>query len=243
MSGDLFTLRMMVVGDRDEHRQIWRDAARLASVPIDFKEADGANNSGTFADGGLDIVVFDGDLNDCNDAIQAARALTPRPIITVAATSPDKIDGADAFVHKPPTKDDARALLERCINMRVPRRVLVVDDSTTMRAIVRKILSASRYALEVSEADEGLAALKNIDNGVAIVLLDYNMPGFNGFETLAEIKRLASHVNVVMMTSTENEALVAKAETSGAAGFLRKPFYPADIDAVLDTIYAAPPAR
>ncbi len=85
--------------------------------------------------------------------------------------------------------------------------------------------------------DEGIAALKNIDRGVDLVLLDYNMPGFNGIETLTEIKRVAPQVNVVIMTSTESIRLAAQAHASGAAGFLRKPFYPTDIDEILDRIY------
>ncbi|MGI8524764.1 MAG: response regulator [Pseudolabrys sp.] len=67
-----------------------------------------------------------------------------------------------------------------------------------------------------------------------IVMLDYNMPGFNGFETLSEIKRVVPRVAVVMMTSTLDETLAKRARASGAIAFLKKPFYPADIDAVLD---------
>ena len=63
----------------------------------------------------------------------------------------------------------------------------MVDDSGTMRSIVRKILSASRFALEVQEAEEGIAALGLLRTGnFGIVFLDYNMPGLNGFETLSE---------------------------------------------------------
>jgi DNA-binding NarL/FixJ family response regulator len=63
------------------------------------------------------------------------------------------------------------------------------------------------------------------------------MPGFNGIETLTEIKRVAPQVNVVIMTSTESLRLAAQAQALGAAGFLRKPFYPTDIDEILDRIY------
>ncbi len=107
--------------------------------------------------------------------------------------------------------------------------------SGTMRSIVRKILSASRYTLDVSEAEEGIAALNLLSAGKAdIVMLDYNMPGFNGFETLSEIKRVAPRVAVVMMTSTIDEGVAKRAVGLGAIAFLKKPFYPADIDAVLD---------
>jgi CheY-like chemotaxis protein len=69
------------------------------------------------------------------------------------------------------------------------------------------------------------------------VFLDYNMPGLNGLETLSEIKRLHPSIQVVLMTSAEDEALIKRAQSSGAAALLRKPFYPADIDAVLQSIY------
>jgi CheY-like chemotaxis protein len=188
--------------------------------------------------GHLDVVVLDAEVKNWDLAIKAARALTPRPIISVTSPSSAKFEGSDVVVRRPKSTDEARQFIEQYVRMRTPKRVLIVDDSTTMRSIVRKILSASRYALEVSEADEGIAALKNIDRGVDLVLLDYNMPGFNGIETLTEIKRVAPQVNVVMMTSTESAAVANQAEASGAAGFLRKPFYPADIDEILDRIYA-----
>ncbi len=80
--------------------------------------------------------------------------------------------------------------IERCARLRLPNRVLVVDDFPTMRSIVRKILVASRFRLEMSEAQEGVDALKQIATGkFDLVFLDYNMPGLNGVETLAEIKR------------------------------------------------------
>jgi CheY-like chemotaxis protein len=186
MSGDLLTLRMMVVAAENAVHQQWRQAAGLASVPIEFS----AEN----ADG----------------------AITPP---------------------RPANANEARDLVERCIRMRLPKRVLVVDDSGTMRSIVRKILSGSRFALEVSEAAAGEDALKQLADGFDLVLLDCNMPGIDGFETLAQIRQIAPRVDVVMMTGTEDEAAAGRARASGAAAFIKKPFYPADIDAVIVTIY------
>ena len=237
MSGDLFTLRMIVVSDQPQDRDLWRDAARLASVPIDITTTEMGEGCPIEGKGPLDVVVLDGEVKNWDLLIKAARALTPRPLVSVASPSSAKFEGADAVVRRPKNTEEARKFIEQYVRMRTPKRVLIVDDSTTMRSIVRKILSASRYALEVLEADEGMAALKNIDRGVELVLLDYNMPGFNGIETLTEIKRVAPQVNVVMMTSTENTKVADQAEASGAAAFLRKPFYPTDIDEILDRLY------
>ena len=72
-----------------------------------------------------------------------------------------------------------------------------------MRSIVRKMLSASHYALRVAEADEGIAALEHRAGGNSISSCStYNMPGFNGIETLTEMQRVRRNVNVVIMTST-----------------------------------------
>jgi CheY-like chemotaxis protein len=116
--------------------------------------------------------------------------------------------------------------------------VLVVDDSSTMRSIVRKILSASRFRMQVEEASEGIAALKQIASGhFELVILDYQMPGLNGLETLSEIKRKTPQVSVVLMTSGPDEALAERARAAGAAAFLRKPFYATDIDLVMCGVF------
>jgi CheY-like chemotaxis protein len=120
----------------------------------------------------------------------------------------------------------------------MPRRALIVDDSGTMRSIVRKILLASRFRLEVFDAQEGYEALEQIRTGkFDLVFLDYNMPGLNGIETLSEIKREFPRTEVVLMTSTPDEAMAERARAAGAAAFLKKPFYPSDIDAVLHRLF------
>ena len=77
--------------------------------------------------------------------------------------------------------------MERCIRARLPKRVLIVDDSSTVRSVVRKVLQASRFKLEAEEAADGSAAIelakkKRFD----IVFLDCQMPGLDGFATFAE---------------------------------------------------------
>ncbi len=107
-----------------------------------------------------------------------------------------------------------------------------------MRSIVRKILSARHFALDIHEAAEGKAALSQLRSGhFGMVFLDYNMPGLSGFETKSEIKRECPHVAVVMMSSTAERGISDRAQALGAHAFLKKPFYPADIDAVLERYY------
>jgi CheY-like chemotaxis protein len=96
--------------------------------------------------------------------------------------------------------------------------------------------------LSVAEADDGIEGVQLVREGaIDLVFLDYNMPGLNGLATLAELKRARPDVDVIIMTSAPDEALAARAMRAGATGFLRKPFFPADIDAVLYARYGLTP--
>jgi DNA-binding NtrC family response regulator len=144
---------------------------------------------------------------------------------------PDNIDGA---LTKPGNADDARKRVEICIRAKMPTQVLIVDDSDTMRSIVRKILAASRFELDIHEAEDGSAALDQLRNGkFGMVFLDYSMPGLNGADILLRIKHESPNVAIVMMTSALDNAASGRPHLSGALGFLKKPFYPNDVDAVL----------
>ncbi|HEX3441337.1 MAG TPA: response regulator [Pseudolabrys sp.] len=171
--------------------------------------------------------------------VEAARAVKPTPLVFVSAADRSaRVDGTDGMLAKPTSLDGARRLAEVCIRAKIPTRVLIVDDSGTMRSIVRKILAASRFPLDVYDAAEGIDALNQLRNGTfGLVFLDYNMPGFNGFETLSEIKRESPNVAVVMMTSTVDNAIADRAHAAGALAFLKKPFFPSHIDAVLERYY------
>jgi CheY-like chemotaxis protein len=241
MSGDLVSLRMLVIAAAMPDQELWRQAAAMASVPVDFTAHASVSAASVFAKDGADICVIDGDLSDADQAavIAAAHALQPPPLVFMStlqgSARRERIDG---MLRKPSSADEARKLVEICVRAKFPSRVLIVDDSGTMRSIVRKILSASHFKLDIHEAAEGIAALKQLrDGNFGMVFLDYNMPGLNGLETLAEIKRKSPNVAVVMMTSTVDNAIADRAHAAGVLAFLKKPFYPADIDRVLERYY------
>jgi len=104
------------------------------------------------------------------------------------------------------------ALIAGSIRLRLPSRVLLVDDSPTMRSIVRKVLAATRFPLQVTEAGEGAEALA-LARAVEfdLVFFDYNLPGLSGLEAIAELRRAERHPDFVLMTSADDEALAEKA--------------------------------
>ncbi len=247
MSGDLVSLHMIAISATPAENDLWRHGAGMSSVPVDFSAHKASSGAALLANGGADICLIDNDLPAPEKAavIAAARSRKPRPLIFVSGPSGSaRPDGVDGMLAKPATKDEAGKLIEICVRATFPTRVLIVDDSGTMRSIVRKILSGSRFALDMHEAAEGFAALEQLRGGkFGMVFLDYNMPGLNGIETLSEIKRESPGVAVVMMTSTVDNAIADRARAAGALAFLKKPFYPADIDNVLERYYGLRTAR
>lgn len=241
MGGDLVSLRMTVIAATRQDHDLWRHGAGRAHVPVEFSAVDAAPAIAQLAKGQIDICIIDDGVAaaDKTALIAAARAATPAPLIFVSAPAGgSRPDGIDGMLVKPTTNDEAYKVAEICVRAKIPTRVLIVDDSSTMRSIVRKILSASRFTLDMHEAAEGFTALDQLRSGkFGMVFLDYNMPGLNGFETLSEIKRENPKVAVVMMTSTLDNAIADRAHSSGALAFLKKPFYPADIDRVLERYF------
>jgi CheY-like chemotaxis protein len=239
MSDDLLSLRMLMVGAPQADCALWTQGTMRASVPIEFFSADGAGSG--MPQGGLDVVIVDGGLSEIAAAavVQAARTLRPVPLVVVCgANGSARPPGVDGVLPRPPSVDEASRLADLCVRACLPKRVLVVDDSSTMRSIVRKILSGSRFRLEVEDSSDGETALVQVRSGrFGLVFVDYNMPGFNGLETLKEIRRQREDVEVVLITSSLDAALADRARAAGAFAFLKKPFYPADIDAILERYF------
>ena len=241
MSADLVSLRMLLVAAPPPQQDLWRKGAAMAAVPIDLAVADAAAAAGVLAKDGFDLCILESGPSEIDNAgiMAAARAARSAPLV-FASVPRGQMPPAnvDAIMVKPASAEAARQLVEIGARTKIPTRVLIVDDSSTTRSIVRKVLSISGFALDIHEASEGIGALGEIGSGnFGLVFLDYNMPGLNGFETLSEIRRTAPNVSVVMMTATVDNKIADRAHASGALAFLKKPFFPADIDAVLGHYY------
>ena len=238
MSGDLVSIRLICVGATPSLSEFWRQGTALASVPVEFSTIAGAAAIAALNAGGVDICLIDWSLPEAERmwVLAAARAAAPPPFIVAVTPHADtRIDGVDRVLPRPRNAEEARRMIDVCLRVKIPTPVLIVDDFITMRSIVRKILTASRFVLDIHEASEGAAALDQLRKGrFAVVFLDYNMPDIGGLEILAEIKRMNPDVAVVMMTATLDTAVAERARAAGALSFLKKPFYPADIDALLE---------
>jgi two-component system chemotaxis response regulator CheY len=104
-------------------------------------------------------------------------------------------------------------------------RALVVDDSSTMRKVLKSILLGAGF--EVVEAKSGSDALECLKQSCAdIALFDWNMPEMNGIELLGKVRSDHRYDNLkIMMVTTESEqSEVERALQEGANEYIMKPF-------------------
>lgn len=113
-------------------------------------------------------------------------------------------------------------------------RILVVDDETPVRRVVRRVLERSGY--EVDEADDGRAALLRIGRSVPdAVVLDVALPVVDGWTTLERIREV-SNVPVLILTGRSAELERARGLRGGADEYLIKPFGGEELVSRLDVL-------
>lgn len=108
-----------------------------------------------------------------------------------------------------------------------PRRVLVVDDSRAIQAIIRRILeSGDIEPVQVRTASSGAEALDQVDSfRPDLVLSDWHMPGVSGIEMLQTLRQMGHTDMAVGFVTTETAPdCLTQARSNGAAFFLHKPF-------------------
>jgi len=120
------------------------------------------------------------------------------------------------------------------------KRVLVIDDSSTMRKIVSRALRQAGLDFdEILEAGDGQEALNLLENeNVDLILSDINMPNMDGIEFLRQKREIdgIKNIPVVMITTEGGADIIGEAKELGAAGNIKKPFTPDKINEVISGI-------
>ncbi len=107
-------------------------------------------------------------------------------------------------------------------------KVLLVDDSGTMRTIQKRCLNKLGITDDdVVEAEDGRQALEFFEKQpFDVVLSDWNMPNMNGLELLKEIRQRNKDIPIIMITTEAERSRVVTAIQSGVSDYLVKPFTP-----------------
>jgi two-component system chemotaxis response regulator CheY len=104
--------------------------------------------------------------------------------------------------------------------------ILAVDDSQTMRDIVKETLESAGY--QVTVAENGLDGLEKFKQGkFDLIIADINMPVMDGITMIKEIRKINTEVPIITLTTESEESKKQEGRNAGADGWIVKPFRPA----------------
>ena len=106
-------------------------------------------------------------------------------------------------------------------------KILLVDDSRTMRNIWKKVVGTLKDSeiVEAGDGQEGLAAVKE-QGPFDLILLDWNMPNMDGLTMLTKVRETDKKVVVIMVTTEAEKPRIIEAIKAGANNYVVKPFTP-----------------
>lgn len=121
-------------------------------------------------------------------------------------------------------------------------KILIVDDSATMRKIIMRVLRQADYKIEtILEAANGVEGLQRLvsDPDIQLILSDINMPEMNGIDFVKAVrtKHDKAKMPMVMITTEGGEGMVKSAMECGANGYVTKPFTPDSIREALQALF------
>ena len=240
MSGDLVSLRLLLVGAPDA-AEFWRSAASRVHIPVEFDATTPSSAKVVLSQGGVDICVLDGAMKaaDVASIVKAARRQT-RTTLVFASLPPGcaRPDNVDGVFSAPTNATETDRLVALCIRAKMRTQVLLAADSESLRSIVRKILGACRFELDVHEATDADDTLTRLNgSGFGLIFLDQNLSYLQGADLMRRIRRACPDARIVVMSSGIMDAAAARPYGPEAMTVLKKPFYPADVDAVLERYF------
>ena len=118
-------------------------------------------------------------------------------------------------------------------------KILVVDDFSTMRRIIKNLLRDLGYQ-NTQEADDGKTALPMLRNGdFDFLITDWNMPGMDGLELLREVRsdENLKALPVLMVTAEAKRDQIVEAAQAGVNGYIIKPFTAATLKEKIEKIF------
>ena len=132
-------------------------------------------------------------------------------------------------------------LAETSVDAQLDISILVVDDFSSMRRIIKGLLQDQGFS-NVSEADDGSTALPLLKAGnFDLLITDWNMPGMPGVELLRAVRadERLSKLPVLMLTAEAKREQIVEAAQAGVSGYVIKPFTAATLKEKIDKIMAS----
>src|SRR5690606_32417996 len=160
-----------------------------------------------------------------------ARLPDPRPGRGAPARPPDRLESRrrQRRRRRPPALSVAGTRIHTCnheVRMDKNIRILIVDDFSAQRRIVKNLLNDLGF-FNTTEADDGTSALVELRKGpFDLVVTDWNMPGMPGIDLLKAIRADAAlaKIPVLMVTAEAKREQIIEAAQAGVNGYVIKPF-------------------
>lgn len=118
-------------------------------------------------------------------------------------------------------------------------KILIVDDFSTMRRIIKNLLRDLGFTNTV-EADDGLTAMPILQaGGIDFLITDWNMPGMQGIDLLKKVRAddKLKTMPVLMVTAEQKREQIIEAAQAGVNGYIVKPFTAATLKEKIDKIF------
>lgn len=238
------TITMLIADDSQVTQEILHDAARVSKLPLRFTTTDNGRECLTLLNGAnIDLAFIDVHMPELSgtQAFWSARKQGIQTFVTLMSNPPaaEAVElavklRAYEFLFKPFTLNDALGIMKTYARISSPTKILIVDDSSAVRQIVQKVIRASVFNCEITEAGDGETALTLCrTTDFDVVFLDRNMPGMDGLSTMKRLQLVQSALKIVMMSAERNLGKEHQALDAGAHAFLQKPFRTGDVDRVL----------
>ncbi len=116
-------------------------------------------------------------------------------------------------------------------------KVLVIDDASFMRTLLKDIIKSNGLSENIYEADNGVDGVKLYrQHKPDLVTLDVNMPRADGIQTLRAIMKIDPFAKVIMVTSLDQKEVVQDSMKLGARDFIVKPFDRSNVPITLNKV-------
>ena len=242
------SLNVLIADDSRAIHNIFAEIAAASPIPIKLIGAEnGRRCMEILNEGRINIAFIDVNMPEMSgmDAVVEARRGGTKTFVVLLSTTENKIRLQLArqlkvyeFLAKPFSTADVLAILQTYCRVTAPSAALIVDDSATVRRIIRRVFDDSIFNIDPTEAADGETAVAYAENNsYDAVFLDCNMPGLNGLETLDRLIKRDPGVKVIMISGEQNEQRRLLALDRGATAFLYKPFTGTDIDRELHAVF------
>jgi two-component system chemotaxis response regulator CheY len=117
------------------------------------------------------------------------------------------------------------------------KKILIVDDASFMRTVLKDIVKGNGLATVVIEAADGIEGVKAYQiHKPDLVTMDVNMPKADGIQALRAIMKIDPAAKIIMVTSIEQKQIVQDAMKVGARDYIVKPFDRSNVGLVINKV-------